>query len=231
MRQGTLLVVGAGGDVGIGIVTAAIAAGWRVVAAGRNSAKLARFEGSAAIVTGDLSTEAGAAALWDAASAHGAICAVALSVNAPNIAKPILEWQPDALGGVFATNVLTHFIAAKTFLPRLPADGAFIGIGGGTVDFIIPNSTQLSVAQAAQRMLYRGIARENRGGAAIRELIIVSMVNGESKRDRADESWVTDVEVGRHVCAVLADPAAFPGPILSLKSREQVGQPDLEVAR
>ena len=52
------------------------------------------------------------------------------------------------------------------------------------------------------------------------------MVNGESKRASADPAWLTDVEVGRHVCAVLADPAAFPDPVTALKSRDQVGRPE-----
>ena len=59
--------------------------------------------------------------------------------------------------------------------------------------------------------------------------MVVSMVNGESKRDRAEPDWLTDVEVGRHVCAILDAPGAFPGPILQLKSRDQVGRPETAV--
>lgn len=228
MSGKTLLVIGASGDVGIGVATAARDAGWNVVAAGRDATRLARFAGKAMIVTGDISSEAGAEALWSAAETKsGGIDAVVLAVNAANRLSPILEWQAENLGGLFAANVLTHFIAAKTFLPRLPTHGMLLGIGGGTADFLIPGMAPLSVMQAAQRMLYRAIARENRDGAAVRELLIVSMVNGESKRDHADESWVTEMEIGRHVCAILADPAAFPGPVLSLKARDQVGQPEL----
>jgi hypothetical protein len=57
--------------------------------------------------------------------------------------------------------------------------------------------------------------------------MIVSMVNGKSKRANADPAWITDSEVGRHVCAIIADPTRFPGPILTLKTKEQVGQPDV----
>jgi hypothetical protein len=66
--------------------------------------------------------------------------------------------------------------------------------------------------------------RANAGrGAEIRELMIVSMVNGESSRQHAKPEWLSDIEIGRHVCAILDAPANFPGPILQLKSREQVG--------
>ena len=75
MNKGTLLVVGAAGDVGQGIVGAALASGRQVIAAGRNGESLeriaARYPGRAlACVVGDIATEAGAAALWDVAAAE-----------------------------------------------------------------------------------------------------------------------------------------------------------------
>jgi NAD(P)-dependent dehydrogenase (short-subunit alcohol dehydrogenase family) len=232
-----LLVVGATGDVGQGIVAAALDAGWRVVAAARDAGKLARLAaahagGNLATVRGDLGDEDSAQALWSGAAAcFGGVEAVVVTVNAPNIARPLLDWSPAELRAVLDHNLFTHFIAAKTFIPRLPQDGVFIGIGGGTADFVIPKMGQLSMVQAALRMMYRAIARERRGlGPTIRELMIVSMVNGESKRANADPAWVTDIEVGRHVCAILADPAAFEGPVTTLKSRDQVGQPDAAAA-
>lgn len=232
MADKTILVVGAAGDVGQGIVAAARTSGWRVVAVGRSADKLARFDDDPGItaIVGDISTEAGAEAIWaGATSSLGAIDAAIIAVNAPNEIRPLADWRPEDLSALFASNVVSHFIAAKVFVPRLPANGVFLGIGGGTADFIIPNMAPLSVMQAAQRMLYRGLAREQRQSAAIRELMIVSMVNGQSKRDRAQPDWVTDIEVGQHVCAILADPERFPGPVLNLKGREQVGSPDVEI--
>ena len=111
-------------------------------------------------------------------------------------------------------------------LPRLPANGMLIGIGGGTADFILPKMAQLSMLQAAQRMMYRGFAKERRDGAQVRELMLISMINGERKREIAEPDWVMDTEVGEHVCAIIADPTAFAGPILRLESREQVGKPE-----
>jgi NAD(P)-dependent dehydrogenase (short-subunit alcohol dehydrogenase family) len=179
-------------------------------------------------VRGDLATEDAAAALWsEACQCWDGLDAVVVAVNAPNRPRPLMSQTAAELREVLDANLLTHFIAARTFIPRLPADGVFIGVGGGTADFIIPQLTQLSMVQAALRMMYRGMAREHREGPAIRELMIISMVNGASKRDRAEPSWVTDTEVGRHVCAILAAPAQFPGPVLRLESREQVGRPDV----
>jgi len=230
----SLLVVGAAGDLGQGIVRIASEQGWSVVAAGRDKAKLdTAFEGAAVqTVAGDIASEAGAASLWDAAAAAaGQIDAVVVTVSAANRIAPLTEWSSDAMADLLGANLLTHFNAAKVMLPRLPADGLFIGIGGGTADFVIPKMAPVSVAQAGLRMMYRGFARERKEGAAIRELMVVSMVNGASKRDRAQPEWVTDDEVGRHVCAILNSPEEFPGPILRLDRREQVGRADSALAK
>jgi NAD(P)-dependent dehydrogenase (short-subunit alcohol dehydrogenase family) len=234
MEKGTVLVVGAGGDVGRGVVEAALRSGRKVVAAGRNSerlASLAHLAGSdrLAMVQGDLASEAGALALWEAAvAAFGGIDAAVVSVNAANAVRPLAEWSADDLADLLAGNVLTHFVAAKCFLPLLPETGMLIGIGGGTADFIFPGMAPVSMAQAAQQMLYRGLAKERRSGAELRELMIVSMVAGQSNRDTAQPDWVTDLEAGMHVCAMLDAPERFAKPIVHLRSRAQVGQPETE---
>jgi NAD(P)-dependent dehydrogenase (short-subunit alcohol dehydrogenase family) len=232
MSKGTLLVIGAAGDVGQGIVSAALASGRQVVAAGRDANKLQRLitqHGSErlACVTGDVGSEAGASALWDAAQgAFDGVRDVVISVNAPNQPRPLLDWRADELSTLLSDNLLTHFNAAKVFLPRMNKEGVLLGIGGGTADFIMPQMAHASMVQAGLRNFYKGLAKENRTGPVIRELMIVSMVNGQSNRAHAKPDWLTDEEIGRHICTILESPQGFPDAILQLKTREQVGQPD-----
>jgi NAD(P)-dependent dehydrogenase (short-subunit alcohol dehydrogenase family) len=234
MARPTLLVVGAGGDVGRGIVAAALESGRKVVAAGRSAGPLAGLAELAgperlATVRGDLTSEDGARRLWDAAVAgFGAVHDVVVAINAPAPARTLSEWSCREIAQSLEGNVLAHFVAAKTFLPRMPESAMFLGIGGGTADFIIPGMVPVSMAQAALRMLYRGLAKERKAGAQLRELMIVSMVAGNSNRDTAPPDWVTDLEVGHHVCAILDAPDRFPKPVLHLRSREQVGKPEAE---
>lgn len=214
-----ILVIGAAGDVGRGVTAAASARGWSVAAAGRNPATLAdAVAGHAdAIATpGDLSSDATARALWDAAvSALGGIDAVVVSVNAPNNPRPLAQWSSSDLLGLYTDNVLTHATAARVFLPLLPSDGVFVGIGGGTADFLIPGLAPVSMAQAAQRMLYTALARET-AGPAVRELMIFARVNGFSKVRGDGPGTIDAVEVGRRVCDIVAAPAEHAGPILKL---------------
>lgn len=227
-----MLVAGASGDVGAGIVRAAMTSGWTVVGGGRSEAKLAQLAaslppGTFHQVIGDLSDDSGARAMWEAASVQaGPIEATVVTVNAPTRPAPLLDWTAGDLSQLLHANLLTHFVAARTWLPHLPASGTFLGIGGGTADRILPQLGHLSMAQAALRMLYRGLAKEQADGARICELLLISMINGASKRQHSRPEWLTDDEVGRHVCAILEQPGLFPGPVLYLKSREGVGTPD-----
>lgn len=229
MTSKRLLVLGACGDIGQGIVRGAHAQGFRVVAGDRNAERLTRYDDGSGIATvvGELASIDEARALWDAAQTpFDGIDAIAIAVNAPNAIKPLMEWTSFEMAHVYSTNLLTHFHAIKAMLPRLPANGMLIGIGGGTADFILPKMAQLSMLQAAQRMMYRGFAKECRDGAQVRELMLISMINGERKRDIAEPHWVMDTEVGEHVCAIISDPETFAGPVLRLESREQVGKPE-----
>lgn len=236
MMSKTLLVIGASGDVGQGICRAACGAGWTVVGAARDAVRLRDLTdvlsdlcpGAFHPCVGDVSTHAGAEDLWrDAVATACRVDAVVVSVNAPNRSCRLLEWTAEELAELLQANLLSHFNAAKAMLPLLPEDGLFIGVGGGTADFIIPTLAPLSMAQAALQMMYRGLAREGGQGALVRELMIDSMVNGASKRRNAKAEWLTDDEIGEHICAILANPGNFPEPVIKIGQRSDVGRPSI----
>ena len=245
MNKPVLLVIGASGDVGQGIVAAALASGRTVIASARNPQRLAKLTAAHPtglhVLAGDVATLEGATALWQAANAQSLaasgqpVSEVVVSVNAPSSTTPLADCDAQLLADLFAANVLTHFNAAKAIIPVLPATGKFIGIGGGMADLIFPGMVPVAVAQAALRNLYRGFAKEYRAkppqnGPLIRELMVASMVNGESKRGVAQDSWVTDLDIGQHLLALLDNPDGFDAPVTVLRSREQVGKPDKAAA-
>jgi len=223
-----LLVIGATGDVGRGIVAVAAARGWSIAAAGRTQSKLDELKADhppiVAIVGDVASPEAAAALMKRAADELGGIDAVVVSVNAPARMRPLFDNDEDGLVDLFRANVISHFHAAQAALDALPAEGVLLGIGGGMADWVPPNGAHLSIMQAGLRNLYRGLAREH-PDRTIRQMQIASMVNGMNKRAIAQESWVTDLDCGEHVCAIFENPAAFNGPIIVLKDRASVGRP------
>jgi NAD(P)-dependent dehydrogenase (short-subunit alcohol dehydrogenase family) len=223
-----LLVVGAAGDVGQGIVAAALSRGWLVAGAGRSRTRLdalAARHGEMAAITGDVGSPESAAALMDEArKLLGGLDGVVVSVNAPASFRPLFDCDEDSLIALFRSNIVSHFHAAKAALDVLSAGGVLLGLGGGMADWVPPGGTHLSIVQAGLRNFYRGLAKEYRE-RLIRQMQIVSMVNGQSKREIAQESWLTDLECGTHACAILDNPEAFKGPIVVLKAREEVGRP------
>lgn len=224
-----VLVIGASGDVGQGIVAVAAERGWQVVAAGRTPAKLAavaaRHPGVVSLA-GDLATPETAAELMEAASAQfGGLDAVIVSVNAPASFRPLFENDEASLVALFRSNIVSHFNAAQAALAVLPTDGVLLGMGGGMADWVPPNGTHQSIIQAGLRNFYRGLAKEYRN-RIIRQMQIVSMVNGESKREVAQEAWLTDLECGTHACAIVERPGEFKGPVVVLQHRERVGLGD-----
>lgn len=223
-----VLIIGAAGDVGQGIVAAASARGWRVAAGGRTLAKLEAVAGrhdDIAAVAGDLGSPRSATLLIEQArTALGGLDAVIVSVNAPASFRPLFDNDEDSLVALFRSNIVTHFHGAKAALDALPPDGVLLGMGGGMADWVPPNGTHQSIVQAGLRNFYRGLAKEYRD-RIVRQMQIVSMVNGASKRQVAQESWLTDRECGEHACAIVERPDLFKGPVVAIKSREEVARP------
>ncbi len=229
----SIVVIGATGDVGSGIVKALLRRGHRVAAAARNSARLAALLDELGhpqdlhAVPGSLETDEGAAVLLrDARTIFPAIDAVIVSVNAPRRPAPLLTHSSDSLTALLRGDLIAHYTAARTFIPALEPAGVLIGIGGGSCDFILGGGVPQSVGQAGLRMLYRGLSHELAAVPLhVRELIIASIVNGTSTRDRADPQWVTDIEIGEQVAAIVENPGAFPEPILRIARRDAGGRP------
>jgi len=229
----TVVVIGATGDVGRGIVEVLLRRGHQVAAAARNSARLAELLDELShpdnlhAVSGALDSDERAAALVDRVrTIFASIDAVVVSVNTPRHPAPLLTRTSDSLTALIHGDLIVHYTAARAFIPVLKPGGVLMGIGGGSADFILRGGVPQSIGQAGLRMLYRGLAHELAEAAVqVRQLIIASVVNGRSTRAGADPQWVTDAEVGEQVAAVLEEPGAFPGPILRIARRNEGGRP------
>lgn len=226
-----VLVIGATGDVGHGVVAQLLEGGHRVAAAGRGRERLDRLAAkldhpALSTVAGSVEDEAGAARLLDAVRQQlPRLDAVITSVNLPMTERRLLDASLDDLTAILRANVGMHFVAAKTFVPALRAGGLYLGIGGGMADMVFPNMGHLAICQAAQRNMFRALALEYaEAGVRFHELLIRSMVAGESNRAKAHPKWLTDAEIGRYVRAIVEQPEAFTETILDLKSKAQVAE-------
>jgi NAD(P)-dependent dehydrogenase (short-subunit alcohol dehydrogenase family) len=229
-----LIVIGATGDVGQGIVGACVHRGHQVLAIARNADRLEKLvsgidhAGRLRSLIGSLESDSSATRLLGEVQALlPKLDGVVISVNGRRQPATLLSHSSDSLTRVIQGDLIAHYSAARAFLAALVDGGTYIGIGGGSCDFILEGGIPQSVAQAGLRMLYRGLAHElgERPRVHLRELIIASVVNGTSTREFAEPGWVTDREIGEHVVDIIESPAAYPEPIRRIARRDATGRP------
>jgi NADP-dependent 3-hydroxy acid dehydrogenase YdfG len=223
-----ILVIGATGDVGSGVVTACLRRGWDTVAVARTESALqdlAREHSNSRLSTivGSLDDEQSTKELAYSANA-GTLTGVVVAAAGPWTATPVADCGWDTIAQAFERQLRPHVNAARTFIPGLPDGAVYLAIGGGMADAIFPGMAPMSMTQAAQRNLIRGWHREHRDGpVAIKELIIAAMVNGRRTRAHAAQDWLTDKEIGEYAADVLTAPEQYPGAILTLSTRDVRG--------
>ena len=142
LQDKTVLVVGRGSGIARAVTGAALAAGARVVAAGRDVASLeADYRGTGVTVKGvDLTDEATIAAL---AADLGPVDHVVSTASA-RARGAVSELTPEALILSFHTKVVGPIMLAKHFAPTMPEDGSFVLFSG--VAALEPDPGFLAVA-------------------------------------------------------------------------------------
>jgi len=222
-------IIGATGLVGRGIARALHRAGWAVTAIGRDEQKLAalreQLDGQATTVLGSVAGDSAASrTASQVVEASPSFDAVITTVNGPFSSQPAFEMTDETLAAFFQENVVTHHSAAKAFIPLLAKSGRYVSIGGGMADFIVPGTVGASVCQGAQRNLFRHLALEaEERGVSVVELMLYSHIVDPADEGHADPRGIRADEVGAHVLPILERPDEFKGPILTLKSRKQIG--------
>jgi NAD(P)-dependent dehydrogenase (short-subunit alcohol dehydrogenase family) len=230
----TIAVIGATGDVGRGIVDVLLEHDHHLIAIARDSQRLSqlvkpdRLQGRLQILAGSVANDAQAEQTRRELMTlcPDGIEAVVVSINAPRKSAPLLSYSAAELTDLLGMDLISHYAAARALVPVIRRGGTFLGIGGGSADFILEGGIQMSVAQAGLRMLYRGLAHElAESHVAIHELIVASVVNGASTRELADPAWVTDREIGTLVASMIESPAEFPATVWRIARRDDSGKP------
>lgn len=234
----TVLVSGAAGGVGEGIVRALLASGeTKVLATSRSSQRLDELRrrlapelraGFTAIVgyAGDFP---GALKIAEHVEAlGGADAAVAILGRGWWTSGPILEVTPSEWTVVLDEMLTGHFAFARAIVPMLArrAGSLYLSIGGGAAFEPMRDAGLVSIAAAGQAMLTRILARElGTLPPRIIELAIDGPVNTRESRHAADPAWIRDDDVGRVVTEIILhgattwEPARINGPLIVMKER------------
>jgi len=211
-----VVVIGATGRVGQGVVVALLEAGTPVLAVARDATRLAELRMATSadprlgVIPGSVAGDAEGAELAAVLRAfRRPLGGVVVCLSGPRERVRLIDQSADFLQRALNENVTPVLVAARHLVPLLASTGKslpFLVIGGPAADTPWAGYGQLSVAAAAQRMLLRVLHDELAGEPVrVQQLVIASPVcNGQDSRHRCRE-WPSALDVGRQVCAALAD--------------------------
>lgn len=230
-------IPGGAGNVGEGIVRSFLQAGAIVAVPSRKAEKLAELRG----YLGDIATDerfipiVGEISQIDDAERirdqilkrFGRLDIVVASLggwwfgNKPVTEVAIAEWQQ-----YLNSNLTSHFIAARTFLPLLKEQkgSSYTLIGGAAAEVPIPNVSLVSIPAAGQLMLAQLLIAENKNSSVrINEVIIHSWVATRASQENSQPTWITADDIGEFTAWLASDAASMVnGSILRLYEKPSV---------
>lgn len=213
-------IAGGAGNVGEGIVRSFLQHGATVITSSRTQDKLDVLrESLGELVSNRYVPLTGELGDFDSADKlcqqmidqFGRLDAVVASIggtwsgNVPLTQVSMDDWQKYLF-----TNLTTHFVCARTFLPILAQNkgSSYTFLGGAAADTPIPNYSLVAVPAAGQLMMAKVLMEElKQSGVRINEVVINSYVATRSTKDHAKPEWITATEIGDYVAWLASDEA------------------------
>ncbi|MFC5577532.1 SDR family NAD(P)-dependent oxidoreductase [Lysobacter niabensis] len=209
-----VLVLGATGTVGRGVVRAAAEAGWPVVAVARDAEALQALSrqyprANLQVLVGSVTDDAAADALVTALQKlDRPFAGVIAALGAGEERGRLLDQPADQLRHAFDDAVMPQLVAARHLLPWLAASGrncGYVMIGGPGGRNPWAGYGHRSISAAAVRMLARVLHGEARAFAVRLQLLEVeSPVRTDDNEKHACKQWPCVDHIGRKALALLA---------------------------
>lgn len=214
------LVAGGAGYVGEGIVRAFLKEGATVIVSARSNEKTEELRGWLGELAtdhfipmiGDFGQFESAEYLRDQIlSKFGRLNAVVASLGGGwKGSRPLTEVSMEDWQNYIQSNLTTHFVAARTFVPILAQHqgSSYTLLGGGAAEIAIPNYSLIAIPAAAQLMLTKVLIEEMKGsGVRINEVIIHSWVATRATQGQAKPEWITADEIGEYTAWLASEEA------------------------
>lgn len=234
-----VLVLGATGTVGRGVVGAALAAGLPVVAVARDARRLATLAATHAgsdltVLSASVTDDADGARL--AATLHDfgrPVRGVVAAIAGPAYRGRLLDQPASALCAGVCADVVPHLVAARALLPLLSKSGrggTYVLIGGPAGTRPWSGYGARSIAAASLRMLAQVLHDEALPlGVRVQLLSVEAPV---AQGPQACAQWPTAEAIGRRALALLDRPGTTPvQPVVACGDQDAAPPPWLQDAR
>ena len=218
MKDKIAYIAGGAGNVGEGIVRELLNEGATVVTSSRSSDKLDRLrELLKDTPTNKLTTiEGGLGDFEQAETLRDKIIdkfdrfdAVVASLGSTwKRSVPLTEVSMEEWQKFLFTNLTTHFVTARTFLPILSQTkgSTYTFLVGSAAEVILTNYSVVAIPAAGQLMMAKVVMKEMKdSGIRINEVMVNSLVNTRDSQDEAQSNWITADEIGNYVAWLASD--------------------------
>ncbi|MEZ0472876.1 SDR family NAD(P)-dependent oxidoreductase [Luteimonas salinilitoris] len=211
-RAPLLLVLGATGCAGRGVVEAAVAAGRAVLAVAEDAAALQALrqqypQADLGVLAMPLRSDGDAAALAEAVRNGGRrLQAVIATIGGESASGRLLDQPAEVLRNTLDQDLLPHLVAARHLFPLLPASQhtRYLLVGGPGGGYPWAGYGHRSIAAAALRMLARVLHEEaRREGIRVQLLSVDAPLRGADGDVHACAEWPQAAAVGRRALALL----------------------------
>lgn len=211
--KGAILVLGAAGEIGGGVVAAALARGHSVIAVDRDGDRLQALRDRHAdaplhCLSGSVAGDAEGTAL--ATRLRGLdrpLAGIVASPDCPGDAGRLLDRPAAFLRHHLDRDLLPHLAAARHLLPVLAEGlrgGSYVLVGGPGSDYPWAGYGHRSVAAAALKMLARVLHDEARAmQLRVQLLALDTPVCTETNRAHACPDWPSALAVGQRALAMV----------------------------
>ncbi len=212
-------IAGGAGNVGEGIVRSFLKAGATVITTSRKQEKLEELRS----YLGDLAKDNFVPIVGDLGDLKSAeklrsqilgkfnrLDAVVASIGGTWSGVPLTQVSMEDWQKFIFTNLTTHFVCARTFLPVLTENkgSSYIFLGGTAAENAIPNYSLVAIPAAGQLMMAKVLMQEMKdSGVRINEVMVNSLVNTRATEDSAKSEWITADEIGDYVAWLASDEA------------------------
>lgn len=210
------LILGGAGFVGEGIVRSFLEEGAFVIVPSRSPERLQglrKLLGPLAnerlvTVPSSTGTLAGAEALRDQILERmKRLDAVVASLGGFREGPRLVDTTLEEFGKVLSDNLLSHFIAARTFIPVLAPGATYTFVAGLAAEVPAARTGPVAIAMAGQQVLQRVLAEEMRdSGVRINELLVKSVMS--RARGEPGPETLSAEEVGLFAARLASDQGA-----------------------
>ncbi|GCA81750.1 SDR family NAD(P)-dependent oxidoreductase [Microcystis aeruginosa] len=137
--------------------------------------------------------------------------------------KPLTEVSIETWNQYLESNLTSHFLLARTFVPILTnqKSGTYTLLGGTAAEVPLPRVSPVGITAAGQLMMVRILIEETKGsGVRINEVIVQGMVRTRVMQSHSSPEWITPTEIGEFAVWLASDEAYMvSGSILHLNQR------------